>query len=93
MARNRPTADWAAYAQQVGLAIQRRRIEVGLTQEYVAYAAGLTRSHYQLLERGRGAADRSANPSLLTLVAVAQVLQIELGDLLPKGAPDLTAGR
>lgn len=93
MARNRPTPEWGQYAQELGLAIQRRRLEVGLTQEHVAYAAGLTRSHYQLLERGLGAADRPGNPSLLTLVAVAQVLKIELGDLLPKGAPDITAGR
>lgn len=93
MARNRPTEEWASYAKEIGLAVQRRRVEAGLTQEQVAYAAGLTRSHYQLLERGLGAADRSANPSLLTLVAIAQVLKVEPGALLPSGAPDLTAGR
>jgi transcriptional regulator with XRE-family HTH domain len=93
MARNRPTPEWGEYALKLGLAIQRRRIQLGHTQEHIAYAAGLTRSHYQLLERGLGAANRPANPSLLTLVAVAQVLEIDLRDLMPADAPDLRAGR
>jgi len=90
MARNKPTQEWAGYAKEIGLAIQRRRVAAGLTQEHVAYAAGLTRSHYQLLERGLGAVDRPANPSLLTLMAVAQVLKVDVSELLPNGAPDVT---
>jgi transcriptional regulator with XRE-family HTH domain len=90
MARNKPSEEWAGYAREVGLAIQRKRVAAGLTQEHVAYAAGLTRSHYQLLEKGLGSRDRSANPSLLTLVAIAQVLKVEVSELMASGAPDVT---
>jgi transcriptional regulator with XRE-family HTH domain len=90
MARNKATQEWASYAQDLGLAIQRHRHAVGLTQEQVAYSAGLTRSHYQQLEKGLSSRNVPANPSLITLVALAQVLKIDVSELLPSGAPDIT---
>jgi DNA-binding phage protein len=34
--------------------------------------------------------DSAANPRLMTLLAIAQVLDIELNELLPPRTPDLT---
>lgn len=75
--------DWAAYARELGLALHRERVRVGLTQEELAHAAGLTRSHYQQLEKGLSRPNRAANPSLSSLIALSEVLGIPLAELLP----------
>lgn len=75
------------------MTIQRLRGAAGLTQEQVASMAGLTRSHFQYMERGLTRAGDPANPTLLSLVAVSQALGVQLVDLLPASAPDVTAGR
>lgn len=84
--RSRP-AEWDAYVQQLGLTLQRLRLTLALSQEDVAYAAGLTRSHYQQLEKGRSRPGEAANPSLYTLSCLAQVLNVEVADLLPPTVP------
>lgn len=78
-------SSWEEYAKSVGIELQRRRIELEITQENLAHRAGLTRTHYQQLERGYWRPGSPANPSLKILVRVAQALQIEVGDLLPSG--------
>jgi len=75
--------DWAAYAKDLGVALHRERIRAGLTQEELAYAAGLTRSHYQQLEKGLSRPGRVANPSLSSIVALSDVLGVALEELLP----------
>ncbi len=64
--------------------IKRRRLQLGLTQEHVAYTAGIDRNHYQNIEAG--ISDRKTryplNPQLLTLVKIANVLEIEVTELL-----------
>lgn len=92
MARKSAPEEWGTYARELGLQLQRIRADVGLTQEQVASAAGLARSHYQFLERGLSRLGEPANPTLLSLVAVAQSLGVELGDVLPQEVPDLRAG-
>ncbi len=42
----------------------------------------MTRNHYQLLEAGRSATGDLANPRLSTICALANVLELPLGDLL-----------
>lgn len=64
-------------------ALRRRRLEAGLSQESLAYAAGLSRNHIQLLERGIGALP---NPTLRTLYALAEALTCRVVDLLPPDA-------
>lgn len=54
----------------------------GLTQAQIAESAGMTRNHYQLLEAGRSATGDLANPRLSTICALANVLELPLGDLL-----------
>ena len=64
-------------------AIRGRRLGAGLSQEGLAYAAGLSRNHIQLLERGIGALP---NPTLRTLYALADALACRVVDLLPPDA-------
>jgi transcriptional regulator with XRE-family HTH domain len=64
-------------------AIRRRRLEAGLSQESLAYTAGLSRNHIQLMERGIGA---PPNPTLRTLYALADALACRVVDLLPPDA-------
>jgi transcriptional regulator with XRE-family HTH domain len=74
---------WDDFARELGLRMQRRRLQLALSQEHVAYAAGLTRSHYQQLERGHSGPTRLANPSLKTLVSLCVALDTTLSELLP----------
>ena len=74
---------WEQYARELGIELQRRRIAAGLTQEDLAHKSGLTRTHYQQVERGYWKKNEPANPSVKLLARVAQVLEIEIGDLLP----------
>lgn len=63
--------------------LRHRRLEAGLSQEGLAYAAGLSRNHIQLLEREVGALP---NPTLRTLYAIAEALDCRVIDLLPPDA-------
>lgn len=63
--------------------LRRRRLDAGLSQESLAYAAGLSRNHIQLLEREVGALP---NPTLRTLYALADALACRVIDLLPPDA-------
>ncbi len=80
--RSRPP-QWDDYVRELGLTLQRRRLALALSQEEVAYTAGITRSHYQQLEKGRSRPGEAANPSLFTLASLADVLNVELVELLP----------
>ncbi|SDG15405.1 helix-turn-helix transcriptional regulator [Microbacterium sp. 77mftsu3.1] len=80
---------WAAYGRQLGLNLHAARIARGLSQEDVAYGAGLSRWTYQKYERGLSKPGEPMNPRLRALLALAQVLQAELADLLPADPPDL----
>jgi transcriptional regulator with XRE-family HTH domain len=75
---------WEEFAREFGLGLQRRRLELGLSQEQVAYSAGLTRSHYQQLERGHSGPTRPANPSLITMLSLSATLGITLEELIPE---------
>lgn len=62
----------------------------GYSQDRVAYEANLSRYTYQKLEKGESRPGTPANPTVRTLLAVAQVLGIGLAEILPEGVPDLT---
>lgn len=68
MSSNAPTT-WEDYARALGIELQRRRIAADLTQEKLAHKAGITRNHYQQLERGFWKPGAPANPSLNLHVA------------------------
>ncbi|WP_194396704.1 helix-turn-helix domain-containing protein [Microbacterium atlanticum] len=86
---NLPDA-WDRYARELGQNIQRERARVRYSQDRVAYESGLSRYTYQKLEKGESRPGTPANPTVKTLLAVAQVLGVDLTDLLPARAPDLT---
>jgi len=64
-----------------------------MSQEAVAHAAGIAGQTYYKYEKGESKPGTPLNPRLRTLLAVTQVLGIELTTLLPEDLPDLTAGR
>lgn len=82
---------WRVFAAELGLRIHRLRVEKGLSQEAVAYRAGITRFTYQRYERGKAQSESPANPTLKTLLALSQVLEVTLQELVPSPVPDLTA--
>lgn len=82
-------ADWAAFARRFATSLRTARDNARLSQEDVAYRAGLTRYTYQKYEKGESRPGHPANPTLRTLLALAQVLGVALHDLIPDDAPDL----
>ena len=82
---------WERYARELGQNIQRERARIGHSQDRVAYEANLSRYTYQKLEKGEAKPGAPANPTVKTLLAISQVLGVELTSLLPDGVPDLTA--
>ena len=93
VSKKRPAGEWAAFVRDLGTNIQRLRIARNLSQEQVAYAAGLSRYTFQKYEKGESMPGTPANPSLHSIMAVAQVLEVSLNELLPGAWPDLRAGR
>lgn len=84
------TAEWESFAVALGHNLQRARLAKDLSQEAVAYRVGLTRYTYQAYERGRSQSLSPMNPTLRVMVALSQVLEVPLSDLLPPQAPDVT---
>jgi transcriptional regulator with XRE-family HTH domain len=80
---------WRTYAAELATNLRRLRLAATLSQEDVAYRSGLTRYTYQKYEKGESAPGRPANPTIRTLVAITQVLEVPLSDLLPVDPPDL----
>lgn len=71
-------------AAALGRSLVELRESRGLTQEFVAEAAGLSRNHYQLLETGLSnrKTRKPANPRLSTLIALSNVLGVEVPELV-----------
>lgn len=70
--------------------LHRARVAKGLGQETVAYRAGLSRFTYRSYEQGKAQSQGPANPTLITVLALSQILEVPLQDLLPADVPDLT---
>ncbi|WP_447943897.1 helix-turn-helix transcriptional regulator [Microbacterium aurum] len=88
--RTRPEdAAWSDYAGQLATNLHRLRLERGLSQEDVAYRSGLTRYTYQKYEKGESKPGTPANPTIRTLLAMSQALDVDLTEILPPDAPDL----
>lgn len=90
----RSTADpWEAYARDLGVLLQRARAAAGMSQERTAHAAGISTFTYRKLEKGESNPGSPANPRLKTLVALAEVLDVEIESLLPPKKPKIAIGR
>ncbi len=83
----------ADFARLLGVNLQRLRLEKGLSQEKLASAAGISSYTYQKFEKGESKPGTPMNPRLFTLIAIAQVLEVSIEQLLPRLIPDVTAGR
>lgn len=84
--------EWASFSYKFARHLQQLRVERGYSQDQVAYAAGLSRSSYQRLERGRSQSGTDLNPTLRNLLAVAQVLNVTLDELVPHEWPEVRVG-
>jgi len=82
---NRTGSDpWDVYARELGVRLQRARLAAKLSQERTAHAAGISTFTYRKLEKGESNPGTPANPRLRTLLALAEVLELDLVDLLPR---------
>jgi transcriptional regulator with XRE-family HTH domain len=69
--------------REIGERLRQIRVAQGLTQSYIANKVGITPSFYGHIERG------SRKPSLETMVAITNALNISLNQLLGNlGEPD-----
>ena len=73
-------------AKRVGDRIRSLRTERGLSQESLAYQAGITKNQVQLIEAGRSAGRDGvagpSNPKLGTLVGLAHVFEMTVSEFL-----------
>ena len=84
---------WEGYARELGINLLRAREVKGLSQERIAHAAGISAYTYQKYEKGESKPGTPMNPRLVTLLALCQVLDVDISDVLPRNVPDLTSGR
>lgn len=73
-------------ARRLGASLRRLRVAHGLSQEALAFRAGLTKNQLQLIEAGRSSGRRDAvgpsNPRMSTLDGLAGVLGMTVSALL-----------
>ncbi|NLT79744.1 MAG: helix-turn-helix transcriptional regulator [Bifidobacterium crudilactis] len=91
MTINHDANTWENYIKTVGLNIQKVRISRNMSQEQLAYSAGISRFSYQQLEKGESRPHSPANPALRSIMAISQILGVSLDVLLPADWPDLRA--
>lgn len=84
---------WTDFARELGVRMLRARAEKHMSQEQVAHAAGLATFTYRKLEKGESNPGTAANPRLRTLVALADVLDLPLSELIPLPPKGLAPGR
>jgi transcriptional regulator with XRE-family HTH domain len=83
----------AAYARELGLNLHRLRVARGLSQERLAHMAGISGNTVHFYEKGEARPGSPMNPRLFTLIALAQVLDVSVSELLPTEPKVLVAGR
>lgn len=73
-------------SRSFGEKVRALRHAAQLSQEGLAYRAGITKNQVQLIESGRGSARESgpiSNPRMKTLFGLASALGVSPADLLP----------
>lgn len=66
---------YQAVLDQLARSIKKRRAELGISQEDLAFQSGIDRTFVSKIERS------IANPSLKTILDIAEALDISLSDL------------
>lgn len=67
---------------RLGERLVQLRMKSGLSQEKVAHQADISTYTYQKMERGISSPENPANPKLYTLMALAEVYEIPVWELL-----------
>ncbi len=93
MATGAPADGWERYARALGIRLQQLRAAKGISQERLAVAADITAFTYRKLEKGESNPGTPANPRLKTLMALAEVLDVDVAELLPPGRAGVAIGR
>lgn len=89
MPKTRPAhPSWDEFAAQIGHRLAQARAAKGLSQERIAHAAGISAYTYQKFEKGESKPGAPLNPRLSTLLALCQVLDLELGELVGNDWPE-----
>ncbi|WP_139652408.1 helix-turn-helix domain-containing protein [Raoultibacter phocaeensis] len=78
-------APFEAYSAKLAQRLRTLRDERGLSQESVAHAAGISTYTYQKFEKGESKPGTPMNPRLFTLLALADVFDMDIRDLLDFG--------
>ncbi|WP_262002340.1 helix-turn-helix domain-containing protein [Microbacterium sp. Mcb102] len=75
-------------AKRLGASIRDLRGAAGLSQESLAYRAGVTKNQVQLIEAGRASGRRNdtgiSNPRTATLAGLADVLGVTVSELFAR---------
>jgi len=75
-----------AGAKRLGQTLRRLRADHGLSQESLAFQAGITKNQLQLLEAGRASGRKDetgpSNPRMSTLTGLASVLNVTVAGLM-----------
>ncbi|MGC4109184.1 MAG: helix-turn-helix transcriptional regulator [Nocardioides sp.] len=87
MSRQRRRPTWEEFGREIGVRLQRAREKRGLSQERTAHLAGIASYTYQKLEKGESRPGSPLNPRLSTLLALCEVLEISVVDLIPELTP------
>lgn len=73
------------HARRFGETLRRLRQERGLSQEALAYQAGITRNQYWLIENGKASGRQGStapsNPRVSTITGLAEVLGVTIADV------------
>ncbi|POH73451.1 helix-turn-helix domain-containing protein [Arthrobacter glacialis] len=73
-------------AKRLGSTLRRLREERGLTQESLAFRAGVTKNQLQLIEGAKSSGRKDSvghsNPRISTLAGLAEVLGLEISEIL-----------
>lgn len=93
MAAGASAGEWEQFARDIGLRLHRARLSRELSQERLAAAAGITTFTYRKLEHGESNPGMPSNPRLRTLVALAEVLELDLAELLASPPRGVAVGR
>lgn len=74
--------NWDSFARIVGVRLQKARLAAGLSQEEVAYRAGIAVFTYQKMEAGQSRPGFAMNPRMRTIAAVGRTLKLPIAQLL-----------
>jgi transcriptional regulator with XRE-family HTH domain len=73
-----------AVAQRIGYRLRLARARNGLSQEQVAFDAGIAVQTYSKLERGEATSGGYANPTIATLLRILEALSMEPTELVAR---------